>query len=258
MAGYLKAIERHRETGIGFQARVEWNAVRNGMPIFTLENDEAAIRDLAGEIITVPGPRAKPKFCSHQPLFQANLRYQIDLALSGAGEGLAPDALMFDCQTAAPSRIAMAVASATVAWKISANGCSIRKRVACRCRMNPSNWRAFDYRENRHSKGYTVENYNESVNRWPNAIPFSEEYRLFQLQYLQTLIQQLIDYAREQVGDALAFNTSVPLTHAPRLVLNVSSSHYTMEADHKPTRERQRMRCSRTTNWRTPSNGRSC
>ncbi len=117
---------------------------------------------------------------------------------------------------------------------------------------------AFDYRENRHSKGYTVENYNESVNRWPNAIPFSEEYRLFQLQYLLTLIQQLIDYAREQVGDALAFNTSVPLTHAPRLVLNVSSSHYTMEADHKPTRERQRMRCSRTTNWRTPSNGRSC
>ncbi len=53
-AGYLKAIKRHRETGIGFQARVEWNAVRYGMPIFTLENDEAAIRDLAGEIITVP------------------------------------------------------------------------------------------------------------------------------------------------------------------------------------------------------------
>ena len=54
MAGYIKAIERHREAGIGFQARVEWDAVRNGMPVFAPENDEAAIRDLAGKIITVP------------------------------------------------------------------------------------------------------------------------------------------------------------------------------------------------------------
>ena len=140
MAGYLKAIERHRDTGIGFQARVEWNAVRNGMPIFTLENDEAAIRDLAGEIITVPGPRAKPSSAaisrSSRLICVTRLTWR-----SAAQARRPPDALMFDCQTAAPSRIAMAVASATVAWKISANGCSIRKRVACRCRMNPSNWR---------------------------------------------------------------------------------------------------------------------
>ncbi len=231
MAGYLKAIERHRETGIGFQARVEWNAVRNGMPIFTLENDEAAIRDLAGEIITVPGPRAKPSSAaisrSSRLICVTRLTWR-----SAAQARRPPDALMFDCQTATP-----------LTYHYGGCFCDRRLEDLREWLLNQKagglslsdesvELAAFDYRENRHSKGYTVENYNESVNRWPNAIPFSEEYRLFQLQYLLTLIQQLIDYAREQVGDALAFNTSAPLTHAPRLVLNVSSSHYTMEAGH--------------------------
>ena len=232
MAGYIKAIERHREAGIGFQARVEWDAVRNGMPVFAPENDEAAIRDLAGGIITVPWFAGETWFCSHQPLFQAYLRYQIDLALSGVNERRVPDALMFDCQTATP-----------LTYRYGGCFCD-------RCLEDFREWlpgqkvrglpmsdesvdlEAFDYREHLRAEGYTVENYNESVKRWPNAIPFSEEYRLFQLQYLQTLIQQLIDYAREQRGDSLAFSTSAPLTHAPRLVHNEAFSHYTLEANH--------------------------
>ena len=89
MAGYLKAIERHRETSIGFLARTERDAVRNGMPVFAPDIDEAAIRDLAGEIITVPWFAGETWFCSHQPPFQAYLRYQIDLVLSGADEARA-------------------------------------------------------------------------------------------------------------------------------------------------------------------------
>ncbi len=232
MAGYHRAIERHREAGIGFQARVEWDAVRNGMPVFAPENDEAAIRDLAGEIITVPWFAGETWFCSHQPLFQAYLRYQIDLALSDADEGRAPDALMFDCQTATPLTYHYGGCFCDRCLEDFHGWLLVQKARGRSLSDESVDLAAFDYREHLRARGYTVEDYNESVKRWPNFIPFSEEYRLFQLQYLQTLIQQFIDYAREQVGDSLAFSTSAPLTHAPRLVHNEAFSHYTLEANH--------------------------
>ena len=237
MAGYLKAIERHQAAGIAFQARIEWDAVRNGMPIFAPEHEEAAIRDLNGDIVRIPWFGGEPWFCSHQPLFQSYLRYQIDLALSGKDEGLLPDSLMFDCQTATP-----------LTYRYGGCFCD-------RCRVNFRNWlrlrqaegklaldeapdlQDFDYGQYLRARGYSVENYNEAVKRWPNAIPLTDEYRLFQLQYLQRHLSELLDYARQQAGDELTFSASAPLTDATRLLHHEAISHYTLEVNHHADRQ---------------------
>ena len=93
------SVQEHHDAGITFQARIEWDVVWEGMTeIFAPGNyAEAAVCDFDGGPLYFPWDPSAFWFCSHQPLFQGYLLYQVDLAL-----GIDPDSLMFDSQTSTP------------------------------------------------------------------------------------------------------------------------------------------------------------
>lgn len=235
-SNYVKAVERHQNAGIRFQARIEWDVVWDGMKNFKPDYENAACRDFDGNTLSFPWNPSAFWFCSHQPLFRDYVLYQINMALAAS-----PDSLMFDSQTSTPITY----------WH---GGC-----FCDRCMAEFSDWlnnnyeadelssigifdvAAFDYHDYLVAKGYTKEKYNDAVKRWLNNIPLSQEYRLFQLQFINAYVQELARYARDQVDYDLMISTSSPIVdpflHGSRMVYVPEIDFYTAETNHNADRK---------------------
>jgi len=235
-SNYTKAVERHQSAGIKFQARIEWDVIWDGMKNFSPDYENAACRGFDGETLSFPWNPSAYWFCSHQPLFRDYILYQIAMALAAS-----PDSLMFDSQTSTPITY----------WH---GGC-----FCDRCKADFNDWlnenygsdelasmgipdvAAFDYRDYLVAKGYAKGKYNDAVKRWPNNIPLSQEYRLFQLQFINAYIQELVYYARKKAAYPLMISTSSPIMdpflHGSRMVYVPEIDFYTTETNHNADRK---------------------
>lgn len=234
-SNYIKAVEQHHSAGIKFQARIEWDVVWDGMRKFTSDYERAACRDLNGEPLNFPWKPSAYWFCSHQTLFRDYILYQINMALTGS-----PDSLMFDSQTSTPITY----------WY---GGC-----FCDRCMVDFNDWlnehytsdelasmgipdlATFNYHDYLVDAGYTRTTYNNAAKRWPNNIPLSQEYRLFQLQFINSYVQELANYARNKVDYPLMISTSSPIIdpyfHGSRMVYVPDVDFYTLEYNHNADR----------------------
>jgi len=228
---YIKAVKRHQEAGIRFQVRIEWDVVWDGMKIFTDHYEDAACRDFDGNTLSFPWNPSAFWFCSHQPLFRDYIHYQIEMALLAN-----PDAVMFDSQTSTPITYYY-------------GGCFCE-----RCMEDFSTWLrqnympheladfrisdigSFNYHAFLVDAGYSRSTYADAVIKWPNNIPLSNEYRLFQLQFVNAYIQELANWAKSKVDHSLMISTSSPIMdpyfHGSRLVTVSEIDFYTLEYNH--------------------------
>jgi len=205
-SNYVNLVRQLHQTGIKFQARVEWDVVWEGMQQFSSNFQNAASIGFDGKPMTFPWAKDHLVFCSHNPIFQKYLKFQIDMALKGK-----PDSIMFDSQTSTPI---------TYAWGgCFCNYCMADFREYLKEHYTESELQSlgiddiekFNYRDFLIEKGWNATKYNNVVKKWPNNIPLAEQYRKFQLEYLNSLLKELINYTKRKAGYPISISTSSPI-----------------------------------------------
>ncbi|MCD6465452.1 hypothetical protein J7L27_03695 [Candidatus Bathyarchaeota archaeon] len=230
---YVNLVQQLHEAGVKFQARIEWDVVWEGMKQFSSNFQDVASIGFDGEPLTFPWTRGHLVFCSHNPLFQNYLKFQIDMALKGK-----PDSIMFDSQTSTPL---------TYTWGgCFCNYCMADFREYLKKHYTESelqdlgidNIETFNYHDFLVEKGWDAAKYNNAVKKWPNDIPLAEQYRKFQIEYLNSLLKELINYTKAKAGYPIAISTSSPIIekwsvmHGARSIYLPEINFYTLEVPH--------------------------
>ena len=227
------SVKDHHNHGLSIHGRVEWDLNWEGiLKRHPEEYEKAACHDFDGKPIYFPWNDQEFWFCNHQPIFQEYLKFQIRLALSAK-----PDGLLFDSQTGTPTSYGR-------------GGC-----FCDRCMANFPKWLSehftaaelgkweiddistWNYHHHLKDQGWTWEKYKSRVSNGSTTIPLANEYRLFQKEYLNQLVRDLISYAQERAGYELAISCSSPLYDAyyagVRMVHLPEIDFYSQEYNHR-------------------------
>jgi len=235
-SGLANTVQVHHDAGIKFQARIEWDVVWEGMTEIFAPDDyhQAAVRDLDGDPLYFPWNPTAFWFCSHQPLFQDYILYQIDLAL-----GIDPDSLMFDSQTSTPITYSNGGCFCDRCMADFRDWLDANYTSSELAAMGIADIASFNYHDFLVDAGYDRRSYNSQCRNWPNTIPLSNEYRLFQLQWLNVYMQELVDYARREKPGLMTSTSSPiwdPYFEGGRLLYLPQMDFYTSECTHRANR----------------------
>ena len=232
-AEWEKSVEDHHKQGLKIHGRIEWDLNWDGIrKRHPADYEKAACRDFEGNPVYFPWNDKQFWFCNHQPIFQEYLRFQIrEMALSAK-----PDGLLFDSQTGTPTSY---------------------KRGGCfcdQCMLDFPKWLSehftaeelakwgiddiftWNYHHYLKASGWNLEQYKSHVLHG-KPVPLGSEYKLFQKEYLNQLVSDLISYAQDLAGYKLAISCSSPVHDlyyaGVRMVQLPEIDFYTQEYNHR-------------------------
>lgn len=206
-AAHANAVSLAQGAGLTFQSRIEWDVVWAGMQSFSPDYADAAVRDFDGGTLAFPWNPGAFWFCSHQPLFDDYTHFQIaDVALAAD-----PEFILLDSQTATPITYWYGGCFCDRCIAEFTEWLELRYTATELAALGIPDVSTFDYHDHLVASGYNRASYESQAKIWPNAIPLSHDYRLFQQRWLNDYIQGLIAFAAANATGEIAVSTSSPI-----------------------------------------------
>ncbi|MDP6933435.1 MAG: hypothetical protein QGG40_10995, partial [Myxococcota bacterium] len=235
---YRNLLTIHEQGDQLTSARVEIDVTWWGMTTrYPDSYTDAAVLDFDGEPLTLPWNDEHLWFCSHQPDFDAYVRWQIsDQALA---EGARPDLFMLDTQTTTPMTYyyggcfcEMCMEDFRVWMSESHDGDELEA-------LEIADIDSWDYHQHLVDQGYDKSSYEAAAVSWPNDVPLAEDYRRFQLEWLEAYVGDLAVHIRAEGGQDYepGIGTSSPIWESgwpgTRTLFDAPDlTHYVLELGH--------------------------
>ncbi|GAA6204551.1 hypothetical protein [Thalassotalea sp. SU-HH00458] len=223
MQNYIDGLASHKEAGVAWVSRIEWDVIWRGMTTKYPQNYQSAmVKRLDGSPLEIKWFPGHYYFSTHAPLFQDYIKWQIkDIAFYGETTG--PDtvgALLFDSQHTSPAQYHLGggfsenTQSNFRDWLIKKYSKSDLKSIGV------DDVAEFHYGRYLQSLGYTVETY-EAATLSGAKIPLAEFFKLFLKEWNNTYLSDLVNftdavakdkgYPKKSNGDYIEVGTSSPI-----------------------------------------------